>query len=389
MSKPHRFLITGAVGLLLAMVNLCAIAASSPESRNRSGTEGVGAIPALQLDHTQSLDDIIPELAEYPVVFVGEVHTRYDHHLIQLHIVESLAARNNKIAIGVEWFQQPFQGALDRYIAGEIDERALLHESEYFRRWRYDFRHYAPILRYARQQGIPVIALNIPSEVISGVRDQGIEQLSPDLRRWLPRTLDRTNTRYRKRLQDVFDAHPQTEFGDFERFHTVQLLWDEAMAERAAQYMDANPDTQLIILAGSGHLAYGHGIPARLERHTRKDAAIVLSQWEAGMDSQLADYLLLTQPRGLPPAGTLGVTIESAGDDGVRLQAVGEDSAAARAGAEQGDLLVALDDTPIAEVADVRTVMWEKRPGDRVTMTLRRIAADDTDTVEKLAVTLQ
>lgn len=389
MNKPHRLLTTGAAGLLLAIVHISASAASPPESRHGSGTDGVGAIPALQLDQPRSLDDIIPELADYPVVFVGEVHTRYDHHLIQLHIIESLAARDTRIAIGVEWFQQPFQGAIDRYIAGEIDERELLRETEYFRRWRYDFRHYAPILRYARQQRIPIIALNIPSEVISGVRDRGIDQLPPELRRWLPRTLDRSNTRYRQRLQEVFDAHPQTEFGDFERFHTVQLLWDEAMAERAAEYMDTNPDTQLIVLAGSGHLAYGHGIPARLERHTGKDAAIVLSQWEAGMDSRLADYLLLSQPRGLPPAGMLGVTIEPAGDDGVRLQAVSEDSAAARAGAEQGDLLVALDDTPIAEVADVRTVMWEKRPGDRVTMTLRRIAADDTDAVEELAVTLQ
>ena len=389
MNKAHRFLITGAAGLLLAIVQLCANAAPPPESRNGGGTEGVGAIPALPLDHTRSLDDIIPKLADYPVVFVGEAHTRYDHHLIQLHIIESLAPRNNKIAIGVEWFQQPFQGALDRYIAGEIGERELLRDSEYFRRWRYDFRHYAPILRYARQHRIPVIALNIPSEVISGVRDQGIDRLPPDLRRWLPRTLDRSNADYRRRLQEVFDAHPQTEFGDFERFHTVQLLWDEAMAERAAEYMGAHPDTQLIILAGSGHLAYGHGIPARLERQTQTDAAIVLSQWEAGMDSQLADYLLLSQPRGLPPAGMLGVTVEPAGDDGVRLQAISVDSAAARAGAEQGDLLVALDDTPIAEVADVRTVMWEKLPGDRVTMTVRRTAADHADKIEKLGVTLQ
>lgn len=360
---------------------------ASPE--RLASTAQPGTIPAVQLDSARSLDDIIPELARHRVVFVGEVHTRYDHHLIQLHIIQALHQRHDNLVIGVEWFQQPYQQALDRYIAGEIDEQQLLLQSEYFQRWRYDYRLYAPILRYARAQGIPVVALNVPAELIAAVSAKGIENVPDDLQRWLPRTLDRSNDRYRERLRAIYDAHPRTEFGDFERFHTVQLLWDESMAERAADYLEQHPRSSMVILAGSGHLAYGDGIPARLKRQSEVDAAIVLSQWEAGMDPGLADYLLLSPPRSLPPAGMLGVTIESTDSGGVRLREVSEGSAAALAGAEQGDRLVAIDGTPVNGIADVRTAMWEKSPGDRVLMTVQRDTTDNGGDLRKFRVTLQ
>lgn len=349
----------------------------------------LGTTPTLQLNQARSLDHMIPELAKRRVVFVGEVHTRYDHHLIQLHLIEALAARHDKIAIGVEWFQQPFQAVLDRYIASDIDERQLLLDSEYFQRWRYDYRLYAPILRYARAHRIPMVALNLPTELINAVSDEGIEQVPPALRSWLPHTLDRSNSRYRDRLRGVFDSHPQTQYSDFERFYTVQLLWDEGMAERAAKYLHAHPDTHMVILAGSGHLAYGDGIPARLRRQTQQETAIVLSEWEAGMSADLADYLVLSQPRSLPPAGTLGVTVEADDDGGVRLREVGEDSAAAKAGARQGDNLLSIDGNPISSIADVRTAMWEKQPGNRVVLTVQRAATGGRSSMDKLTVVLQ
>ena len=52
---------------------------------------------------------LIEALDTHRVVFVGETHDRYDHHLNQLAILQALHRRNPQVAIGVEWFQQPFQ----------------------------------------------------------------------------------------------------------------------------------------------------------------------------------------------------------------------------------------------------------------------------------------
>jgi uncharacterized iron-regulated protein len=129
----------------------------------------VEASPVLDLNAFSTMEQIIPALAEKRVVFIGEQHTRYDHHLIQLEIIRRLHALHPKMAIGMEMFQQPFQRHLDEYVAGSIDELAMLRATEYYRRWRMDYRLYAPILRYAREHGLPVIALNIPSELTHNV----------------------------------------------------------------------------------------------------------------------------------------------------------------------------------------------------------------------------
>ena len=106
----------------------------------------------------QSLATIIPALAEKRVVFIGETHDRFDHHLNQLAVIQRLHEQDPRWVIGLEYFQQPYQEYLDAYIAGTIDERTFLEKTEYFQRWRFDYRLYRPIFQYAREQGIPAAA---------------------------------------------------------------------------------------------------------------------------------------------------------------------------------------------------------------------------------------
>ncbi|MBT8116234.1 MAG: ChaN family lipoprotein, partial [Gammaproteobacteria bacterium] len=97
----------------------------------------IQATPGVNLGTLSDLEGIIPGLADKRVVFVGETHTRYEHHLIQLEIIQRLHAIDPELAIGLEFFQQPFQEYLDRYVAGELSEQELLQGTEYYRRWRY------------------------------------------------------------------------------------------------------------------------------------------------------------------------------------------------------------------------------------------------------------
>jgi hypothetical protein len=140
----------------------------------------------------------------------------------------------------MEFFQQPFQPVLDAFVAGEIGEAELLRQTEYFERWRYDYRLYRPILRFAREHGIPLIALNVPKEITDKVGDGGIESLTERAAQ-IPAEIDRDDDGYRDRVKAVFDMHPKGEDADFEHFLDVQLLWDEGMAERAASYVKGEP----------------------------------------------------------------------------------------------------------------------------------------------------
>lgn len=354
---------------MAALVAGCATAVPSPDVTANDVTQ----TPAVRLTDLPSLAQIESRLADERVVFVGERHVRPEDHRIQLEIIRYLAAQDRPLAIGVEWFQQPFQDAVDRYLAGRIDERELLQATEYYRRWRYDFRLYAPIMRFARANDIPVIALNVPAELTHAAARQDLDQLAPELRQWVPDTIDRTDADYRRRLERVYGSHRAHGKSDFERFYTAQLLWDEGMAERAARYLDEHPDSRMVVLAGSGHLAYGSGIPNRLQRRTGIDGAIVLPGWNGPLEAGLADYLLLPAPQQLPEPGRLGVALLAAGGQ-IIVDGFADDSAARAAGVRKGDVLVAIDGQPIESMSDVRVALWDYAPGDALQVRVRRAA---------------
>src|SRR5688572_28947232 len=54
-------------------------------------------------------------LVKSRAVCIGEEHPNPHHHWVQLHFVRELAKRigKDKLALGMEMFQRPFQGPLD------------------------------------------------------------------------------------------------------------------------------------------------------------------------------------------------------------------------------------------------------------------------------------
>lgn len=350
-------------------------------------TASVAQIPAVRFTGLPGLAQIEPQLDNRRVVLVGEFHPRLEDHRIQLEVIRYLATRKQPLAIGVEWFQQPFQGALDRYLAGAIDARELLRASEYYDRWGYDFRLYAPILRFAREHSIPVIALNVPQELTQAAAKQDLDKLTPDLRKWIPDKIDRTDADYRHRLERIYRAHGEHDKVDFERFYTVQLLWDEGMAQRAARYLDAHPNTRMVILAGSGHLAYGSGIPNRLQRRTGIDGAILLPGWDEQLKAGLADYLLLPAAQQLPEPGRLGLELVAKAGR-VIVHSFTDNSSARAAGVKTKDVLLAVNNQPVKTISDVRVALWDHPPGDVMQVRVRRTVQSGEDRTVRFDITL-
>jgi uncharacterized iron-regulated protein len=337
---------------------------------------------ARQLPATSAA--MLTALGERRVLVVGELHTRYDHHLLQLQALQAMHRQDPHLVIGVEWFQQPFQRHLDDYIAGRIDEQTLLHRSEYFERWRFDYRLYRPILTYAREHGIPIIALNAPVELTDAIRAQGVEGLAPELAAQLPEKIDRSNHAYARELRHVFEQHAGADERSFARFVDVQLTWDESMAERAADHLRAHPEQRMIIFAGMGHVQHGWGIPDRLTRRTGLRPTILLPADEPLGPPDIADYLVLTEPQTLPRGGLLGVMLENAAQ-GVQIRDMSEDGAAAAAGMALGDTLLSIDGLPTANFAAVKLALLDRGPGEQVTVTYRRAG----DAVQQAQVILR
>jgi len=325
----------------------------------------------LDMRQSGTLDSILPELARSKVVFVGEQHDNYGHHLAQLDIIQRLHALNPQIAIGMEMFQQPYQSFVQDYVDGRVSEREMLQGSEWYERWRHDYRLYQPILEFARQQGIPVIALNLQREITDKVARSGLTVLTEQERQHLPRKIDKRDQEYESRLRQIYHQHPHRDGSKFENFHEVQLLWDESMAQQVADYVKAHPQKQMIALVGSGHLMYGSGVPNRVKRETGAIQSIVLPYDGLPVRPGLTDFLIYPPSAQLPPRGLMGVMMEEH-ENGVLVEQVVPDGVAAAAGIKQGDILQKIDQQKITNPADVRLEMLGKQPGDKVTLSVLR-----------------
>jgi uncharacterized iron-regulated protein len=369
--KPQSIALALGLGILSLDCAAAPTQAQGDTAERASSEAGDPDTRVLDLSALQGIETLTAKLADRRVVFVGETHDRYEHHLNQLAIVRAMHAQDPRLAIGLEFFQQPFQDHLDRYVAGELDEAGMLKGTEYFERWRYDYRLYRPILRFAREQGIPLIALNVPRELTEKVSEKGLDGLGPEERAQIPAQMDREDQAYRARIRAVFAQHPGSAERSFEHFLEAQSLWDEAMADRAARFLREYPDHRLVVLAGSGHLVYRQGIPNRLLRRVPATAAVVLNSGDFTPDPELADFLLYPQPVDLPRGGLMGVMLDTE-KDAVSVKGFAEDSPAEKVGLKKGDRIERLAGTPIQSYSDIRLALMDHLVGDEVLVEVLR-----------------
>lgn len=315
-------------------------------------------------------DRWLDALAARRVVVIGEAHDRYEQHLVQLAVICGLRERGLDVAVGLEAFQQPFQAVLDDYVAGRIDLRTALARSEYYERWRFDHRLYAPILEYARSQRLPLVALNVPVEITRKVGRGGIESLDARERAAIPVHIPAPSEAYRARLAAILDLHPDPGGRDPDRFVQVQSLWDEGMAERAVRHLADNPRSTLVVIAGVGHVGYEGAIPDRIRRRGQPSVATVISA-DALEHQASADYVFEVEPLEAPRGGLLGVMVRVDGSR-VLVDAFSDDSAARDAGLLPGDRLVSVQGRPVSRFADVRLALLDTVPGDEAALEVER-----------------
>ncbi|MDX2243946.1 MAG: ChaN family lipoprotein [Leptolyngbyaceae cyanobacterium bins.302] len=254
----------------------------------------------LKTEQNQEIGEVMQRLAQANVVYLAETHDRPQDHQTQLEILRSLHHRR-PLLIGMEMFQRPFQWALNQYLAGQMTEAELVRLTEYQRRWGYDWEMYAPILRFARENQVPVIALNTPSEVTRKVARVGLDQLTLAERQWIPpkSTVLAKPDAYRQRIRQIYDEIHQGKgnSASFERFFQAQVLWDETMAHQIEIVLQRSPQSLVVVLAGQGHILYGDGIPDRVQRRTAaripglKQATVILNpSTDIPSEPGVADY---------------------------------------------------------------------------------------------------
>ena len=347
----------------------------------------VGQILHLGTGRLLTESEALDYLCRFPVVYVGEAHDNADEHAVQLTVLKAMLARfPGQVTLGLEMLQRPFQADADAFVRGEMSERdfhAVWQES-----WG-DISYYRDLLLFAREKRIPLLALNASAATRRAVREQALSELTPEVAKDVPE-MDAQDPYHRAHVEAIFGGHAKGARSG-EAFYRVQLLWDETMAETAAQYLGspAGRGRHLLILAGGNHVRYGFGIPRRLFRRVPLPFVIVEPYVHAAGVVVPADKLMDVEAPALPlrPADIywavnyrdlkdeqvkLGVTIEGAGGAGVRVTGVAPGGPGHAAGLLAGDLIVSVDGAAVKEMSDLLYEVSRHKRGDRGTINVLR-----------------
>jgi uncharacterized iron-regulated protein len=220
---------------------------------------------------------LIDELNKVDIIAVGEQHDSVVHHRMQLQIIKSLYALDERLGVGMEMFQRPYQSVIDKFFAGEISEAEFLKQTEYDTRWGYDWQLYRAIVVFAKRNDIPLAALNAPKELTDRVKAVGYDNLTDDEKKQLG-PIDFNVKEHREfwmeLLSMIHGTHKATP-EQKERSYQVMAIWDDYMGRSAADFRKERQLQRLVIVAGSGHIEGGFGIPDRAAKYAGASRATV------------------------------------------------------------------------------------------------------------------
>jgi uncharacterized iron-regulated protein len=208
------------------------------------------------------------------VVYVGETHDQPLDHLAQLAALKAMRiARGSKIAVGFEMLDQTLQPVLDDYAAGRITEEEFLARTDWKNEWGFDFALYRPVFDLVEQNKLRALALNVPHKVVAKIARAGLDGLTPEEKQYLPKTVEITkNKKYNDYLKGAFGGHgagPMAKIMTLDNYLASMAAWNEGMGNRIAEFLNANPGYEVLVLAGNGHLMYNAAIPASVKSRVK------------------------------------------------------------------------------------------------------------------------
>ena len=231
------------------------------------------------------------------LVFVGETHENREHHQLQLDVIRALHRAGVPLAIGLEMFTSPGQPALDRWVAGDLDEAAFVRI--YDENWNISWPLYRDIFLFARDNRIPLIGLNVPRSLVQKVARNGFDSLTPEEKGKLPPGITcNVDAAYMAFIRRSFSEHVASE-RSFIHFCEAQMVWTKSMAWGLIDFLNGHPDRSVVVLTGAGH-ALKQGVPGEVRENAPFTCRVILPDIpelsRSGITARDADYYVLPLP---------------------------------------------------------------------------------------------
>lgn len=253
-------------------------------------------------------EELAQRLVNTDVVVVGEYHGHHGSHLLQSRLQTAMYRLRPELVIAMEQFNLDRQDELNRYLRGAIGETEMIEDAGAWDNYRASYR---PLVEFARQQNLPVIAANAPADVVRCVGRKGpgyLDGVSDPTKQKLPNDPFMDTPAYREKFMAAIGASHQaddTMSQRMENTYKAQLLRDNTMAARILQARAAHPGHQVLHLTGTFHSEDGLGTVALLKQRAPEVSVAVVSPafWPSNVDEPplnqnrgKGDFIYFIQP---------------------------------------------------------------------------------------------
>lgn len=316
--------------LVIGLVWLAVACASGAPARSSTSPGGPSApFQEGQIIETATGQPVSPDqwaalLLQQDIVYLGEEHHNRFHVEAALTVLRRLKLEGRTPVLAMEMFGWDSQAALDRYLSGsDQNRRDFLEAVLWQQNWGGAYEDYEPLVLFAKEQRLPVAALNPPKALVRNVAKQGLAraQSDPVMEQWgMKDEALADDPVYRTRiLQQLQACHGGGDDRLYQTMYEASMVRDEGMAKTLVARLTlirqgANPMAgPLVSYTGGGHIQYNLPVPKRVIRRLPDGVhqiSVYMTSFEVGrieelqdlIREQVADYLWLTpvSEQGLP-----------------------------------------------------------------------------------------
>jgi uncharacterized iron-regulated protein len=307
-------------------------------------------------------------------------------HDIQSKIIQALYEQDRNLSIGLEMFPVSFQEALNKWSMAILSQDEFIRESRWYVNWNFNFGFYEKIFKLAKNNKIPLYALNAPRAIIRKIRMKGWGKLSEDEKKAVPKP-DVSHGEHRILIRTIFESMElphQMKGGDldmvFESLYRAQSAWDEVMAFNAIQSRERE-GRKMVVLVGSGHLLYNLGINRRAYEKNRLPLKTVIcvvipeGKKSIKVTRSLADYVWGINEEQMPIFPSIGLRFKKFDRlDNLVIERKPIDGISKNANFEKGDIVLSVDGKSFSDINELRIYLAEFNWDDEVKFCLLRNA---------------
>jgi len=175
----------------------------------------------------------------------------------------------------MEMFERDTQNVVDDYLAGHIGEDNFRRRG---RAWGNYAESYRPLVEFAKEHHLPVIAANVPGAVVRCVGLEGpayLARMAPEKRGQAAAELHLQEGPYKDKFLRFLeesgshgpeaDKTPEQKKEEADRSFASQVARDDTMAESIFLSLQKNPARKVVHLTGAFHVEEALGTMERLK----------------------------------------------------------------------------------------------------------------------------